>query len=157
MNELDNIDVDILNLVQRDAQLTHKEIAEKANRSLSAIQVRVKKLQEIGIIKKCVMLLDRHKVGKKLAVFVDIKLTNCGLDALMEFQRNVVEFDEVMECYQTSGIKDFLLKIVVSDINAYNLFLVDKLSRVPHVGNVESSFVISETKYETAYRIPVPK
>jgi Lrp/AsnC family leucine-responsive transcriptional regulator len=62
----------------------------------------------------------------------------------------------VMECYHTSGVKDFLLKVVVSDMAAYNVFIMQKLSRVPHIGNVESLFVISESKYETAYKISSP-
>ena len=153
MNGLDSTDINILNLIQNDAQLTHKEISWKTNKSLSAIQVRIRKLQDIGIIKKFVTLLDRNKVGKELAVFTAIKLSNCGQDALLEFQQQVVSFEEVMECYHMSGVKDFLLKVVVSDMGAYNSFIMERLSLVPHIGSVESLFVISESKHETAYKL----
>ncbi len=119
------------------------------------IQVRIRKLQDVGIIKKFVTLLDRNKVGRELAVFTAIKLSNYGQDALLEFQKNVVAFEEVMECYHMSGAKDFLLKVVVSDMPAYNLFIMERLSLVPHIGSVESLFVISESKHETAYKLKV--
>lgn len=156
MSLIDPTDVNILNLIQNDAQLTHKEISWKTNKSLSAVQVRIRKLQDSGIIKRFVTLLDRNKVGKKMAVFTAIKLSNCGKEALLEFQQHVVSFDEVMECYHVGGVKDFLLKVVVSDMVAYNLFILERLSLVPHIGSVESLFVIFEAKHETAFKLVFP-
>ncbi|RZM23872.1 MAG: winged helix-turn-helix transcriptional regulator [Pedobacter sp.] len=94
MNGLDTTDINILNLIQNNAQLTHKEISWKTNKSLSTIQVRIRKLQEIGIIKKFVTMLDRNKVGREMAVFTAIKLSNYGHEALLEFQQHVVAFEE---------------------------------------------------------------
>lgn len=153
LNGLDPTDVGILNLIQENSRLTNKEVAWKTNRSLSAIQVRIKRLQEAGVIKKFVTLLDRNKINKEMAVFTAIKIGDYSNKALTEFQQHIAVFEEVMECYHTSGTWDFILKIVVGDMAAYNNFILEKLSLTPHIGSVESFFVISESKYETAFKL----
>lgn len=151
--ELDTTDISILNLIQKDARLTHKEIAYKTNKSLSATQARIRKLMENGIIKKFVTLLDRKRVGRGLAVFTLIKINNCNLEALVEFQQNTNAFEEVMECYHVSGENDFILKVVVGDIDDYNDFIMKKLSTLPNIASVKSMFVIAESKYETSFKL----
>jgi Lrp/AsnC family leucine-responsive transcriptional regulator len=153
LKELDTTDISILNLIQKDARLTHKEIAYKTSKSLSATQVRIRKLQDIGIIKKFVTLLDRKRVGRGMAVFTLVKLNSSALDAITGFQSSTSVFQEVMECYQVSGENDFILKILVSDIDAYNEFMVKKLSVLPQIGGVKSMFVIAESKCETAFQL----
>ena len=153
LKELDATDITILNLIQKDARTTNKEISHKTRKSLSAIQVRIRKLQENGIIKKFITLLDRKKIGRGLAVFTLIKLSNYGSSALTEFQEKASVFEEVMECYHLSGDSDFILKVVVQDMDDYNQFIVSKLSVLPHIGAVKSMFVISESKYETAFSL----
>ena len=153
LNELDATDITILNIIQKDARTTNKEISHKTGKSLSAAQVRIRKLQENGIIKKFVTLLDRKKVGRGLAVFTLIKLNNYGSSALTEFQEKANAFEEIMECYHLSGDSDFILKVVVQDMDDYNQFIVNKLSVLPHIGAVKSMFVISESKYETAFKL----
>ncbi|MEJ2879776.1 Lrp/AsnC family transcriptional regulator [Pedobacter sp. GR22-6] len=153
LNGLDPTDVSILNLIQKDARLTHKEIAWKTNKSLSAIQVRVRKLLNLGIIKRFVTLLDRSLVNKGLAVFTMIKLSNYSQQALLEFQESAGALEEVMECYHVSGDRDFILKVVIKDMVEYNAFILEKLSVVPHIGSVQSLFVICESKYETAFNL----
>ena len=150
---LDPTDIAILNLLQKNARLTHKEIAHRTNRSLSAIQVRVKKLEELGIIERYVTLLNRKKVNRDLTVFVAGRLSNYHQGALREFRDSVIPYEQVMECYQMSGDRDFILKVVVRDMEAYNLFIQEKLSLVPHMGSVQSMFVISQEKYETAFQL----
>ncbi len=153
LNGLDPTDISILNLIQKDARLTNKEIAWKTNKSLSAIQVRVKKLLSQGIVKRYVTLLDRMRIDKRLAVFTTIKLNSYSQQALLEFQESANSLIEVMECYHVSGDRDFILKIVVSDMIEYNAFILEKLSVLPHIASVESLFVIGESKYETAFNL----
>ena len=153
LNGLDPTDISILNLIQKDARLTHKEIAWKTNKSLSAIQVRVRKLMNLGIIKRFVTLLDRGLVNKGLAVFTTIKLSNYSQHALLEFQESASAMEEVMECYHVSGDRDFILKVVIKDMDEYNVFILKKLSLVPHIAAVQSLFVIGESKYETAFNL----
>jgi Lrp/AsnC family leucine-responsive transcriptional regulator len=153
VNGLDPTDVGILNLIQENSRLTNKEIAWKTNKSLSAIQVRIRRLQEAGIIKKFVTLLDRNKINKEMAVFTVIKIKDYGNKALTDFQQHITVFEEVMECYHMSGTWDFILKIVVRDMGAYNTFILEKLSIAPNIGSVESFFVISESKYETGFKL----
>jgi DNA-binding Lrp family transcriptional regulator len=153
VNGLDPTDVGILNLIQENSRLTNKEIAWKTNKSLSAIQVRIRRLQEAGIIKKFVTLLDRNKINKEMAVFTVIKIKDYSNKALTEFQQHITAFEEVMECYHMSGTWDFILKIVVRDMGAYNTFILERLSVAPNIGSVESFFVISESKYETSFKL----
>lgn len=153
LNGLDPTDITILNLIQKDARLTHKEIAWKTNKSLSAIQVRVRKLLSIGVIRRFVTLLDRSMINKGLAVFTMIKLNNYTQQALLEFQQSAGALEEVMECYHVSGDRDFILKVVIKDMVEYNAFILEKLSLVPHINSVQSLFVIGETKYETSFNL----
>ena len=153
LNGIDQTDINILNLIQTDARLTNKEIACKTNKSLSAIQVRIKKLISQGIVKRYVTLVDRMRIDKRLAVFTTIKLSNYQQHALLEFQESASAFMEVMECYHVSGDRDFILKIVIRDMIEYNAFILEKLSTLPHIASVESLFVISESKYETAFNL----
>lgn len=155
VNELDPTDIGILNLIQEDSRLTNKELAWKTNKSLSAVQVRTRRLLETGVIRKFVTLLDRNKIDKQLAVFTTIKIKDCSHTALTEFRQWIISFDEVMECYHTSGEWDFMLKVVVADMQEYNSFILEKLSLSPHMSAVESVFVISESKCETSYKLKV--
>jgi Lrp/AsnC family leucine-responsive transcriptional regulator len=153
IDDLDPTDVGILNLIQGNSRMTNKELAHRTNKSLSAVQVRTRKLQEVGIIKKFVTLLDRKKINKELAVYTTVKIKDSSHIALTEFRHYASSFDEVMECYHTSGGWDFLLRVVVRDMAEYNTFIMDKLSLAPYMGAVESSFVISEYKYETGFKL----
>jgi len=153
VQSLDNTDIKILGLLQQNARLSNKEIAYQTNKSVSAIQVRIRRLAESGYIKKFVTLLDRSKLEMELIVFTTIKLSDYSSAALKQFQETAGSFKEVMECYHMSGSRDFILKVVVKNMAAYNVFILEKLSHMPHIGNVESLFVISETKYETAFTL----
>ena len=110
----------------------------------------------MGIVKRFVTLLDRMLIDKRLAVFTTIKLSSYHQHALLEFQKAATELIEVMECYHVSGDRDFILKIVMKDMIEYNAFILEKLSQLPHIASVESLFVISESKYETAFHLKSP-
>jgi len=151
--ELDTVDLKLLRLLQRDATLSNKELAFELHKSIAAIHERVKKLKANGYIKKTVAILDRTKINMGLIAFSQVFLTAHTADTLGEFERAVSQFPEVMECYQMTGAYDFILRIATSDMNAYHLFLRNKLAVLPNISTVQSFFVLSETKSDTAYPI----
>jgi DNA-binding Lrp family transcriptional regulator len=153
MNKLDAVDLGILQLLQNDARLSHKELAYKLNKSVTPIHVRIRRLQKDGYIKRYATILDPKKIGRGLIAFTQVQLKEHSQDTLLAFQREVVKLSEVMECYHMTGAFDFLLKIAISDMNEYNDVLMNKLSKLPDVGMMQSFFVMSEAKNETAYAL----
>lgn len=148
---LDQTDRELLRLLQRDATLTNKELGNKLNKSPATIHERVKRLKEQGFITRIVALVDRKKVNKGLIAISTVFLKEHTAKTLGEFEKSVAQFDEVMECYQMTGSTDFILKVAASDMEEYHLFLRHKLATLPNVVTVQSSFILSETKSETAY------
>ena len=152
-SKLDPIDRRILHYLQHDARLTTKEIADKLNKSVTTVHERIRKLETSGVIRKYVALIDKQLIDKSLTAFTTVQLNEHAQVALSGFEKEVVKFVEVMECYQLTGQFDFLLKIAVSDINEYHLFLRNKLATLPNIGAVQTYFVLSESKHETAYAL----
>lgn len=148
---LDAVDVEILKYLQKDATLTNKELAFKLNKSIATIHERIRRLKEQGYIKRIVAILDRKKVDRNLIAFSHVFLKAHTAETLGEFEREVAKFSEVMECFQMTGAYDFILRIATSDMDAYHLFLRNKLATLPNVSTVQSFFVLSETKSDTAY------
>ncbi|WP_207423242.1 Lrp/AsnC family transcriptional regulator [Desertivirga brevis] len=151
MNSLDRTDTEILKLLQRDASLTNKEISFKLHKSIATIHERIKKLKDQGYITKVVAILDRKKVNKGLIAFSQVHLSDHTTATLKEFEREVVKFPEVMECFQMSGAFDFILRVACSDMNEYTDFYRNKLAMLPNINTVQSFFVLAETKSDTAY------
>jgi len=149
--ELDPTDLELLRLLQKDATLTNKELAFKLNKSIATIHERIKKLKDQGYIKRIVAILDRKKINKSLIAFSQVLLKEHSADTLVEFEKEVGKFTEVMECFQMTGAFDFILRIATSDMDTYHLFLRNKLATLPNISTVQSFFVLSETKSETAY------
>lgn len=150
---IDAVDRKILNLLQRDASLTIAEIAEKVGISQSPCWRRIQRLRDDGIIRSQVTLLDRERLGMNAQVFAQVRLNAKGRENIEEFSRIIQEFDEVLECHVTLGTTDFILKIVASDINAYERFFFDRLSRVPGIQEINSMVALSEIKSTTALPI----
>lgn len=150
-NELDPTDVEILRLLQHDATLTNKELAFKLNKSIATIHERIRRLKEQGYIKRIVAILDRKKINKNLIAFSQVLLKEHTASTLFAFENDVAKFSEVMECFQMTGAFDFILRIATSDMDSYHLFLRNKLATLPNISTVQSFFVLSETKSETAY------
>ncbi|WP_140939580.1 Lrp/AsnC family transcriptional regulator [Sphingobacterium lumbrici] len=151
--QLDDTDVKLLRLLQQDATLSNKELSFKLHKSIAAIHERVKKLKVQGYIKRVVAIVDRHKIGIGLISFSQVFLKAHTAEVLNEFERDVAKFPEVMECYQMAGSYDFMLRIATKDMDAYHMFLRHKLAVLPQVNTVQTYFVLSETKSETAYSI----
>lgn len=150
---LDQTDLNILRLLQEDANLSNKELSYRLHKSIAAVHERVKKLKANGYIKRVVAILDRHKVGIGLISFSQVFLKAHTAEVLNEFEREVAKFAEVMECYQMAGSYDFMLRIATKDMEAYHMFLRHKLAVLPQVNTVQTYFVLSETKSDTIYPI----
>ena len=149
-SNLDSIDIEILKLLQKNAELTNREIAAQLYKSVATIHERVRRLKEQGFIKKVVAILDGKKVNKGLVSFSHVLLHDHAADTLSGFEKEVVKFPEVMECFQMTGSFDFILRIATSDMDAYHVFY-RKLATLPNITTVQSFFVLSETKSDTAY------
>lgn len=148
--ELDVIDRKILRVLQEDASLSTSEIAERVGMSQSPCWRRVQRLKDEGVIRAQVALVDRKKVGLNAQVFAQVKLNAHGRQHLEEFSAAIRRFPEVLECYVLMGTVDFLLRIVTADIEAYERFFFEKLSRVAGIQEVNSVVALSEIKATTA-------
>ena len=148
--DLDRGDARILELIQEHGELSAAEIAERLGMTASTCWRRVSRLQELGVIRKRVAVLDREKVGLNVLVFSHVKLSGHGRDALLKFEQAVRQHPEILECYTLMGETDFLLRIVCRDIKAYEAFFLDHLSRFPGVQSVHSSIALSVIKETTA-------
>ena len=147
---LDDTDRKILNLLQGNALLTIREIAERINLSITPVHDRIKKLQREGIIERYVTLLNRKALGRGLTVYCFVTLDKQRQESFLEFNDAIRQMPEVLECAVVSGNFDYLLKVVVSDMEAYNAFYQSKLSVMKSVSHMCSSFVMEEVKNTTA-------
>jgi Lrp/AsnC family leucine-responsive transcriptional regulator len=140
---LDRIDRRILECLQQDGGLSNQELAEKVGLSPSPCLRRVRALEEAGIILKRVTLLDRKKLGLSLTVILNIGMDRHTPERFEEFEKAVAALPEVQECYLVTGQEaDYQLKVVVPDMDAYQAFLLGKITRIPGVSGVHSSFVL---------------
>ena len=150
---LDTIDKKLLLLLQSDCKKTTKELSLHLNLSVTAVYERIKKLEREGIIDKYVVLVNRSKVEKGFVVFCHLKLVQHTREFLTKFESEVVKLKEVLECHHVSGDYDYILKIVVKDMEAYREFLVTNLTTLEHIGSTHSTFMISEVKNTTVITI----
>ncbi|HAT65374.1 MAG TPA: AsnC family transcriptional regulator [Flavobacteriaceae bacterium] len=144
--KLDAIDKNLLKFLQQDSKQTNKELSVKLNLSVTAVYERIKKLEREGIIKKYVTLLNPQKVDLDLLVFCQIKLVQHTKEYLTKFEDEVTQLEEVLECFHVSGEYDYLLKVLVRDMEHFRNFMVTKLTTLQHIGSTQSSFVINEVK-----------
>jgi Lrp/AsnC family transcriptional regulator, leucine-responsive regulatory protein len=151
---LDAIDRTILDRLQDHARLTNVELARAVNLSPSPCLARVRRLEERGLIRRYVTLLDPVKLGLTVSVLVQVTLEKQIEPALQAFEKAIRARPEVMECYLMTGDADYLLRVVVPDVPAFERFILDFLSRVPGVGNIKSSFALKQVKYQTALPLP---
>ncbi len=151
---LDAIDWKILSLLQRDARVSNVELAKTVGLSPSPCLARVRALEQGGYINRYVSLLDPVRVGLKVSVFIQVALEKQVEPALEVFEAAIRERPEVMECYLMTGESDYLLRVIVPDLQALEHFILRFLSRVPGVGNIKSSFALKQVKYQTALPLP---
>jgi len=149
MQKLDNTDRKILALLQRNNNLSAAEVAEQVGLSQSPCWRRINRLQEEGVIRGGVALLNRKILGLNVVVFVNVKLSMHGWNMLNEFEQAIVSFPEVLECWTISGSMDFTLRVVTKDIDSYEHFLRRKLLQLPHIKEAQSNFTMTEVKNTT--------
>lgn len=145
---MDRLDRKILRLIQEDATLAVADIAKKVGLSTTPCWRRIQKLEETGVIRKRVAVLSPAEVNAGVTVFVQIKTDQHSLDWLEKFHEVVVEFPEVVEFYRMSGDIDYLLRVVVPDIAAYDRFYKKLIGKI-EIAKVSSAFAMEQIKYTT--------
>ncbi len=148
--QLDAIDRRILEHLQDNARISNVDLATRVGISASPCWRRVRELEESGVISTYATLIDAASVGLTVSVFVNVSLERQVERELDVFQNAIRERPEVMECYLMTGEADFLLRVVVPDLMAYERFLMDHLTRVPGIASIRSSFALKQVKYRTA-------
>ncbi len=156
MEQPDSIDWEILKVLQDQARIRNVDLAGKVNLSPSPCLARVRTLEQSGVIKRYVALLDAAALGLGVSVFVWVRLEREIGSNLEVFEQAVTARPEVMECYLMTGTSDYLLRVIVPDVEAYQKFVVGFLSRIPGVGNIQSSFALKQVKYKTALPLAAP-
>ena len=144
--ELDAVDRKILELLQADGRMSLAELAEKVGLSPSPCLRRVRMLED-GVISRYVAVLDQRAVGLPVSVFVSIKLEKQREESLNRFAKAVERWPEVLECYLMTGPRDYWMRVVVPDLDAYERFVKQKLTRVEGIASIESSFALEQVKY----------
>jgi Lrp/AsnC family leucine-responsive transcriptional regulator len=150
MIKIDAKDRELVALLQADSKWTTKEYANRLGLSTTAVYERIKRLEKAGVITKYVALVDKKKVNKAFTVLCHVKLIRHKKEYVIQFEREIVQLEEISECHHISGDYDYILKVNVSDMEAYREFMVTKLTAIKNIGSTQSSFVISEVKYSTA-------
>ena len=143
---LDEIDLQILKTLQKNAKLTTKELAEAVHLTPTPVFERQKRLEKHGYIKKYVAVLDPEKLGQGLQVYCKVKLKQINHEIADAFVRKIQRIPEVTECYNTSGSYDYLLKVRGHDMKQYQEFVLNKLGEIESQASIESTFVMSEVK-----------
>lgn len=150
---MDAVDKKILMLLQQNAKQNTKEIADKIGLTVSPTFERIKKLEQQNYIKGYVALLNEEMINKTIKVYCHITLATHSRELIDNFKNSVAHLPEIMSCQHLSGNYDFLLKVAVSDMTQYQQFVLDKLSVIKGISNVQSSFVLEEIKNDTAYAL----
>lgn len=153
MSDLDPFEKKILRELQQDASLTTAELAERVGLSATPCWRRINRLEQEGYIRARVALVDRRKVGLNAHIFAQVKLNAHGRANLDEFGAAIRDFPEVLDCFVLMGSTDFMLRIVAKDIDAYEKFFFDRLSKLPGVQEINSTVALSEIKSTSALPI----
>jgi len=148
---MNTIDMNILNILQKDCTVSVKDIAKEVGLSYTPTYERIKNMEESGTIKQRVVILDPRKIGINLFSYCNIVLKEQSKEALKNFENSVSKLPEVLEVLSLSGVYDYMLKIASKDINSYNDFVTNKLADIPNIGQYHSHIVMSVIKDETAY------
>ncbi|GHA33389.1 AsnC family transcriptional regulator [Salinimicrobium marinum] len=147
---LDQTDKKLLQLLQAESKRTNKDLANRLNLSVTAVYERIRKLEKAGVISKYVALVAPDKVEKSFLAFCQIKLVQHTKTNVVDFESEVTKLTEVLECFHVSGEYDYILKVMVKDMQAYREFMLNKLTALKHIGSTQSTFVISPVKSTTA-------
>jgi len=147
--KLDELDKSILKHLQQDSKKTNKEISNVVGLSVTAVYERIRKLEREGVISKYVALLNPSRVGRGFMVLCQIKLIQHKKEILTKFEKDITSLPEVIECLHVSGDYDYILKVLVRDMDEYREFMVTKLTTLDHIGSTKSVFTINTVKQST--------
>jgi Lrp/AsnC family leucine-responsive transcriptional regulator len=150
---LDDVDIHILRLLQEDGRITNADLARIVGLSAPSVLQRVRKLEELGVIRGYSTLLSPEAVGFGLTVFVQISLQLHQDQPISRFLRSIRALPEVLECYHVSGEFDFLVKVAVRDVSSYQKLVIERLSQIKGIGKIESCFVLGTEKF--TLRLPL--
>lgn len=146
---LDSKDKKLLILLQNDSKKTTKQLAGELDLSVTAVFERIRKLEKQQVIDKYVALVDKTKLHKSFVVLCHVRLAQHKKEYISQFEKEIIQFPEVLECFHVSGDHDYILKICVRDIEEYRDFMVSKLTNLQHIASTQSSFMIKEVKNST--------
>jgi DNA-binding Lrp family transcriptional regulator len=146
MNKVDDTDKKILEILQLNSNQSIKQIASQLNLTNTPVHERIKKLERSGIIESYSANIDTKKIGKDLMVYTSVSLKEHTKDYLLNFETKVQSIKEVIECHHVSGEHDYLLKVILKNMDDYRDFLTNKLAKIANIGNVHSSFVVGVVK-----------
>lgn len=149
-DELDRASRQILEALQADARLSNQALAEKVGLSATPVWRRIKDMEDRGVIRAHVALVDREKIGLSICVLANVSLVRHSEGAVEQFERLVATQREIIECHAITGEADYVIKVVAADMKAYDLFLQQHIFKLPGVSSVRSNVVLREVKYETA-------
>jgi len=151
---LDGLDTALLDLLQRDASMPMRTLADKVGSSPATCQRRIAQMRESGVLLKQVAIVDRHLVGRPLTVFVSVELDKQNAALLKQFERKMNALEDVMACYEVSGESDFLIIVNAESMEQYHAFTREVFSSNNNVRNFKSMFAMNCSKFET--RVPLP-
>jgi Lrp/AsnC family transcriptional regulator len=150
---MDKIDKEILKILQHDCSFSLQQIADKLHLTTTPCWNRIKRLEEAGVIKKRIALLDAEKIGLELIAFVQIKTQHHSESWFEEFVLQVKSFSQVMEFYRMAGEYDYMLKVLVKDMRSYDQFYKTLVNNVSGLTDVNSNFAMEQLKYTTELSI----
>lgn len=150
ISDLDEIDKAILGLLQNDGRLSNAELARRISLSPPATHSRLKRLEELGVIRQYAALVDRERLGYDMLCFVNVRMQMHQFEAIAHFKRVIGNMPEVLECHHITGEYDYLLKVVVRGRKDLERFIVNKLTPIPGVARVYTSLALAEVKSTTA-------
>lgn len=148
MIKLDDIDIQLLKALQKDAKANTKELCELLHLSKTPVYERMRRMECEGVIKGYSAIIDNAKVGLPLVVFCNVSLAVHDDEHIERFKKDIMEINEIMECYSTGGVFDFLIKVMLKDMEEFNKFVFEKLTKVHGIVKMQSSFVLSEIKHK---------
>ncbi len=152
--KLDKIDIKILSILQENGRITNAKLAKEIGISPPSMLERVRKLEASGVIDRYVAMINRKKVGYGLLAIIIVSLSLHQVSSLKKVVEKLAELEEVQECYQVTGDVDFLLKVATKDMDSYTDFVNHKLSGIPGIQNIKTSFVLDTIKSSTSFILP---
>jgi Lrp/AsnC family leucine-responsive transcriptional regulator len=153
LKHLDEVDVQILKALQEDGRISNADIAKIVGLSPPSVLQRVRALEKANLIRGYHAILDHDRLGMRITAFVMIGLSMHQEQPIERFRKGIQDIPEIMECYHVSGDFDFLLKVIVKDMRAYEVFLREKLSKIKGIGKITTNFVLATNKLTT--KVPI--